>query len=357
MVKVLHAADFHLDSAFGSLSEERSRQRRQECRRLVDRMVDYANDHGAELMLLPGDLFDGERVYAQTAEELAAALGRFRGQVVIAPGNHDPYTARSPYARTAWPENVHIFRADSWEKLTFPQYGCTVYGAAFTAGEAGIPEELTAADEGVRLLVLHGDVGHEGSRYRPLPTAWLSRTGVDYAALGHVHEYRGVQHAGTVAYAYPGCPEGRGFDELGEKGFLFGMVDRGRAELQFVPFARRRYEIVTVDVTDADPARAAADGLRGREEDIVRLILAGEVEAAIDLQALTQQLDRLCWQLEVRDETRARQDLWRGCGEESLRGLFLANLREEYDRADEAGRAAIEQAVRFGLAAMENREL
>ena len=96
MVKVLHAADFHLDSAFGSLSEERSRQRRQECRRLVDRMVDYANDHGAELMLLSGDLFDGERVYAQTAEELAAALGRFRGAVVIAPGNHDPYTARSP---------------------------------------------------------------------------------------------------------------------------------------------------------------------------------------------------------------------------------------------------------------------
>ena len=103
MVKVLHAADFHLDSAFGALSEERSRQRRQECRRLVDRMVDYANNHGAELMLLSGDLFDGERVYAQTAEELAAALGRFRGAVVIAPGNHDPYTTRSPYARTVWP--------------------------------------------------------------------------------------------------------------------------------------------------------------------------------------------------------------------------------------------------------------
>ena len=30
MVKILHAADFHLDSAFGALSEERARQRRQE---------------------------------------------------------------------------------------------------------------------------------------------------------------------------------------------------------------------------------------------------------------------------------------------------------------------------------------
>ena len=44
MVKILHAADFHLDSAFGVLSEERARQRRQECRQLVGRLVDYANE-------------------------------------------------------------------------------------------------------------------------------------------------------------------------------------------------------------------------------------------------------------------------------------------------------------------------
>ena len=75
------------------------------------------------------------------------------------------------------------------------------------------------------------------------------------------------------------------------------------------------------------------------------------------MQVLTQQLSGLCWQLEIRDETRLRQDLWCGCGEESLRGLFLQNLREEYDRADAEGRAIIEQAVRFGLAALENREL
>ena len=41
MVKILHSADFHLDSAFTALSESRARQRRQECRQLVDRLVDY----------------------------------------------------------------------------------------------------------------------------------------------------------------------------------------------------------------------------------------------------------------------------------------------------------------------------
>ena len=65
-----------------------------------------------------------------------------------------------------------------------------------------------------------------------------------------------------------------------------------------------------------------------------RLILTGEVDEAPDTAALTEQLSLLCWQLELRDQTRLRRDLWHGCGEDSLRGLFLTNLREEYEKAD-----------------------
>jgi len=54
MTKILHTADFHLDSAFTALPEEKARLRRQEARQLTDRLVDYANDHGVEL-LLPTD--------------------------------------------------------------------------------------------------------------------------------------------------------------------------------------------------------------------------------------------------------------------------------------------------------------
>ena len=56
MAKILHTADFHLDSAFTALPEEKARLRRQEARQLTDRLVDYANDHGVELLLLAGDL-------------------------------------------------------------------------------------------------------------------------------------------------------------------------------------------------------------------------------------------------------------------------------------------------------------
>ena len=260
MAKVLHAADFHLDSAFRSLPEEQARLRRQESRELPGRLVDWANDHGARLMLLAGDLFDSDRLYSQTAQMLAQALSRFRGTVVIAPGNHDWLSAASPYRQPIWPENVHIFLGRGMERLPLPELQCTVYGAAFTAPECPtdsvLPGFRVPQDGLIHIGLLHGDVTTSDSRYRPIRAADIAGSGLDYLALGHVHSCSGVLTAGAVPYAYCGCIEGRGFDELGERGFLFGEVGAGTADLRFVPFARRRYCIAQVDVTDGDALTA-----------------------------------------------------------------------------------------------------
>ena len=41
---------------------------------------------------------------------------------------------------------------------------------------------------------------------------------MDYIALGHRHSFSGINIAGRTHFAYSGCPQGRGFDELDEKG-------------------------------------------------------------------------------------------------------------------------------------------
>ena len=89
MAKILHTADFHLDSAFTALPEEKARLRRQEARQLTDRLVDYANDHGVELLLLAGDLFDSDQLYGQTAQELARSRGPLPGPPRLPP-RHPP---------------------------------------------------------------------------------------------------------------------------------------------------------------------------------------------------------------------------------------------------------------------------
>ncbi len=362
MVKILHGADFHLDSAFTALDEEHARHRRQESRRLVERMVAYANEQGVALVLLAGDLFDSDDIYAQTGEELASALGKCRAQVVIAPGNHDYYAPKGAYDRIRWPENVHVFTQDVLTRLDFPSLSCSVYGAAFTSpavDSAAVLDGFVAPEDGwVHLLLLHGDVGVKDSRYRPLRPEQLQKTGVDYAALGHQHAFSGLCRAGSVVYAYPGCPEGRGFDETGEKGVLCGTVAPGEVSLQFVPLCQRRYELLRVDVGDREPEEAIVAALPPETSgDVYRITLTGETDRPVRTEALHQALCDRFYALEVRDETRMRRDLWEKCGEDSLRGLFLQQLRRLYESAGEQERVEIERAVRFGLAAIDNREM
>ena len=133
MLNILHAADFHLDSPFSGLTAAQAAQRRQELRQLPARLAQLVQTEQADLVLLPGDLFDGERVYPETVAALAQALGEMAVPVFIAPGNHDFYGPQSPYARVNWPGNVHIFTTPDLESVELPDLNCVVHGCAFTA--------------------------------------------------------------------------------------------------------------------------------------------------------------------------------------------------------------------------------
>ena len=359
MVRIIHAADFHLDSPFRGLSPERAVLRRQEQRELLDRLADLCRERETEVLLLAGDLLDSASTFYETNQALAAALERTGARVFIAPGNHDFYQLRSPYAVMKWPDNVHIFTG-GWERVPLPELGCVVYGAAFTAPRQEhslladfAPEE----DEGlVRLMVLHGDTDTAQSPYDPIAPEQLALSGMDYAALGHIPAHNGVHRAGNTCWAYPGCPEGRGFDELGEKGVLCGTVDRGAVRLDFVPLCKRKYEIVTADVTGADSAAAAVESILPRlgKEDICRVLLTGESrEEHIDTRALAALLEGHCWQGEVRDRTALRRDLWGRQGEDSLTGLFLREMALRLEHCAPEERRVLERAVRFGMSALE----
>ena len=358
MLKFIHAADFHLDSAFAALPPEKAAERRREQRELPGRLAEAVRTWGAELALLAGDLFDG-KPYPETVEAVKAALAEMAVPVFLAPGNHDFYGPDSPYAGD-WPENVHIFRTGRMESVPLPELGVTVHGAAFLGPtqEEGLLRGFTAPEDGtVHIGVLHGELG-ETSVYDPVSREDIAASGLAYLALGHVHKRTEPLRFGRTTAAWPGCPEGRGFDELGEKGFYAGVLQDGQLTLRFVPLGRHRYWILPVDITGRDAAEAAAAALpAGAEGDLCRILLRGE-SSGVDEKALMQRLAGRCAWLELRDETTLPQDLWQRAEEDSLRGLFLRRLRGQLETAEtEAERETIRQAARFGLAALEGRDL
>ena len=361
MIRFLHGADFHLDSAFGALPAQRAAERRRESRELLFRLADYVNGHDIDLVLLAGDLFDSASPFRETGEQLAAALGQMRARVFVAPGNHDWYGPGSPWETAAWPENVTVFREGALTAAEVPELDLVVHGAAFTGPDQ--PESLLAgftapADGKVHIGLLHGELDGAEDRYDPIRREEVSASGLAYLALGHVHKRMEPLTLGRTVCAWPGCLEGRGFDELGEKGFYAGVLQDGQLTLRFVPLGRHRYWILPVDITGRDAAEAAAAALpAGAEGDLCRILLRGE-SSGVDEKALTQRLAGRCAWLELRDETTLPQDLWQRAEEDSLRGLFLRRLRGQLETAEtEAERETIRQAARFGLAALEGRDL
>lgn len=354
MLKIIHGADFHLDSPFAGLSPERAAQRRGEQRELLDRLAGLAREKQADLVLLAGDLLDSERVYPETARALRAALADIPCPVYIAPGNHDFYSRRSVWATLDWPENVYIFTG-GLEQIDLP--GCTLWGRAFTDSyQDGCPlDGLTVPNDGkLHIACLHGCVGAQNG-YGPIAPSDIASSALDYLALGHVHQASGLQKEGNTFWAYPGCVEGRGFDELGEKGVLYVEAEPGRVNAHFVPLARRRYEICSVDVTGAaDLAAAVRANLPGDAGTLIcRVILTGEGPSP-DLAALDRALSPEFYGLTLIDRTRLPQDLWARREEDALTGLFLRSMWEKCQA--EPDNALYQLAARYGLAALEGGE-
>ncbi len=358
MLHILHAADLHLDAPFAALSPDQARQRRQEQRQLLSRLADLAIDRGADLVLLAGDLLDHRQTYRETAQALADQLGRIPAPVAIAPGNHDFHALSSLYAAPIWPRNVIIFRDSRPALMELPF--CDLYGAAFTGQyrDDSPLQGFTAPETGKpAVMVCHGEVEGAG-RYGPISREDIAHSGLTYLALGHIHSCSGLRREGNTYWAYPGCPEGRGFDETGDKGALWVTIDdEGTVETEFVPLAARNYEILECDLTGRDPLQALLGALEsGSVDDIARVILTGEAQRP-DLAALAQAAQGRRWALTLRDHTRLPRDQWERMEEDSLTGLFLRDMRRRMDAAQtEEERATLAQALRFGLAALENGE-
>ncbi len=356
MLKILHAADFHLDSPFAALNEEQAALRRKEQRQLLRSLAEAAA--GADLVLLPGDLLDSGVCHLETVEALEEFLNSLPGKVFVAPGNHDYYAPESPWDRMELRDSVRIFTSPQPEPVELPDLGCTVWGAAFTSPRsAGKLRSFRAPAEGMQLMLLHGDVGGS-TGYGPIGESEIAASGLRYLALGHIHACSGLRQSGDTYWAYPGCLMGRGFDETGEKGYLSLELDEAGCRAEFHPLPARRYEILSVDVTGAESLLSAVEAALppDAQEHIFRVLLRGQWPEKPRVEALAEALAERCFQAELRDETQLLADIWLDAGEDTLRGSFLRVLKRKYDAAPEEEKARITLAARYGLAALDYRE-
>lgn len=351
MIKILHSADWHLDAPISGRTASQSALLRKALLSLPGKIAALAKAQNCDLILLSGDLFDGEYT-RDSFEAVVRALAEAEMPVFIAPGNHDPVTDTSPYTRESWPENVHIFRHPALESVTLPQFNAKIYGAGYAAMDCPPLLEGFQAQgpEEYHIAVLHGDPLNSSSPYCPISAAAVRSSGLDYLALGHIHK-DGQLRSGDTSCAWPGCPQGHGFDELGPKGVYIVTLDQD-TQIEFVPLDGPRFYELEVCAGE-DPLTAVESVLPAAgSKDFYRVTLTSESKKP-DINALQRALPQFP-NLTIIDHTAPLADLWGTADEDSLEGTYFRLLREALEVQDEE---VVTLAARISRRILDGREV
>lgn len=350
MIKILHAADLHLDSPLSG----RSDALRGALLAIPGKLAEICRRERCDLVLLAGDLFDG----AYTKDSLNAlrnALAEMDVPVFISPGNHDFSETGSPYSAENWPENVHIFHYPMIETVELEELGCKIYGAGFHSMDSGplLKEFHISGEAGHHIAVMHGDPTQVTSPYNPITAAQVRDSGLDYLALGHIHK-AGSFRAGSTLCAWPGAPMGRGYDEEGEKGVLLVTLDQD-VQAQFIPLDTPRFH--DLETEPEEDALAALEALLPPvgSEDFYRVTFTGP-SAPLDLAALAAEFDRFP-NLVLRDRTVPETDIWSALDSDSLEGMIFRNLWDTMEGQDEQTQARLRLAAKLTRRILDGQEV
>jgi len=303
MLTFLHVADIHLDSPLRKLPTYEGapvEAVREATRRALGNLVAYAVAQAVPLVLLAGDVYDGDWADFQTGLHFAARMRELRDagvRVVLVRGNHD---AQSAMTRSlTLPDNVTVLPAGAAGTAVFEDLGVAVHGRSYAVRDEsenfvpGYPAPVPGLfNIGLLHTAVAGSQGH--APYAPCRLADLLAKGYDYWALGHVHEHKVLHAAPPVVYA--GALQGRNIRETGPRGCVRVDVDAaGAARVRHLPLDVVRWALLDLDVTGATglpeacqaldaplgAALAAAEGL----PLAVRLTLTGHCPAHAALAA------------------------------------------------------------------------
>lgn len=351
-MKILHSADWHLDSPIQGHTPLQQQFLKDALLSVPGKIANLCRQENCDLMLLSGDLFDGN--YTQDSyQAVYKALEEVEIPVFITPGNHDFVSMTSPWTKERWPSNVTVFTEQTLTEKKIP--GGRLWGAAFHAMEApSVLKGFHAEEgEGFAIGVLHGDPTQAKSPYCPITSKQIKDSGLDYLALGHIHKGGAIQ-AGKTLCAWPGCPMGHGYDETGEKGVLIAELGE-EVNIRFVALDTPRFYDLEAE-PEEDPV-AAVGGLlpAAANEDFYRITLVGPSEP-IDMVALQKEFAAFS-NLILRDRTVRPVDPWCVVGEDSFEGTYFSLLQKNLDTQDPEQQRITQLAAKLSRQLLDGREV
>lgn len=369
-IKILHCGDMHFDTPFKELDSRISIVSKDELLEVLSIIINICKDNSVDIMLMAGDIFDNLTVNKKTLAFIKEQLEKISDiKVFISPGNHDPYNTNSFYKMIEWPSNVHVFKG-GMEKVYIEELDTVVWGAAFNKShiKSSLLKEVKAEVNHINLMVLHGEIsqGEGGNVYNPITLNDIGESGVDYLALGHRHSYTGILRERNTCYAYCGCPQGRGFDENGDKGVILGEIYEGGVNLEFIRTSKRNYYTIEIDISkvfsNEEIKSIILDEVEenDRLKNFYKIVLIGNVEPHINLkeELIFEKIKDEFYFIKIVDKTEIKIDFDEVSRAYSLKGIFVAKLLKELEEnEDEDEIEVIKMALKLGIQCLSEEEV
>ncbi|MDY5983653.1 MAG: metallophosphoesterase family protein [Anaeroplasma sp.] len=351
-MQIIHTADLHLDSRLETnLDPVKAKERKRELLLSFDNLINYAKNNNVEAILISGDLFDRPKISAKTREYILGIIEDAPMiQFLFIYGNHD-FNMFQEHPM-GLPSNLHIFK-DKWETISFKNVDIT--GISGEGISPALYDNLCLNRSKKNIVMLHGDITNLNS----IPLSMLKERNIDYLALGHLHKYQRGKLDDRGIWVYPGCLEGRGFDEEGPKGFVLLDITDSSIESKFIPFSKRILHDIKVDITNCDSWVEIRRNVTLKltdipQSDMIRIRLVGEYDLSLIKQneLLERSLNQQYYFARVSDESRLRINPKEYENDISLKGEFIRNVLASKLSEDDKNRI-----IEYGIKALMKEEI
>ena len=342
---MIHAADIHL-GASPDLGEPWGENRKQELWDSFEKFIERVEEERADLLLIAGDLFHRQPLLRELREVNGLFSTLTKTKVVLIAGNHDFVGENSFYQRFSWAENVFFLGEKHVSRIVFPELKVDVYGLSYTQKEIRERwyDDVKPEDNGYyHILLAHG--GDE--KHIPYTKEKLRKSGFDYIAFGHIHK-PGMIVPGQAVMA--GSLEPTDHTCKGRHGFVKVTVTEHGNEICLIPFAKREYRDLKLELTPEDTMGSIFRTLKEKiftegEQHIYDVILSGRRHGTLEI--LEDKLKSAGNVRVIIDETEKHFDY------AGLKKQYRGSILERYISSfEEEGNVSDREALEIGTAAI-----
>ncbi len=357
-MKIIHCSDVHLGSnMLTHLDYEKATLRKAEILNTFLKMIEYAKSHQIDTIIIAGDLLDADGKDKHTCTLVLDIIRQHQEiRFYYLPGNHDEHGLTNSQEKI--PDNLYMF-GTTWTTYSLSP-SINICGAMLGDNADHLYDTLNLPQDQFNIVVLHGyDIyGNRQTNADEVNFDKITNKNIDYLAMGHIHAYKEGKLGSRGKYIYPGCLEGRGFDECGDKGFVIMDIENKKCTTQFVPFAFRKLHQISVDITNIysfiQIKSAITDALKNiSSQDFVRVVLVGDYDQNTDKQLpLLNTSFQHYYYFEILDESKPKIDLTQLPQQNSLLGEFVRLVNDS-----DLSQQERDEIIILGLKSYKNNEV